>query len=144
MKLTKIALLTGAALLFGSPAAAQDAWMAQVSAQLDAVVEALDGEGLSEATEPVGGGLAEGASEDVEFALAAGSYVIVGVCDTDCSDLDLVLSGPGGELDSDLATDDTPVVTVELSRAATLNLRVNMAACSSAPCRYGVQAFRVN
>ena len=141
MKIAKIALMAGAALLFASPAAAQDAWMTQVNAQLTAVLEALDGEGLTPATEPVGGALAAGAGEDIELELSAGSYVIVGVCDTDCSDLDLVLSSADGEVDSDVATDDVPVVTVELTRATTLNLHVVMAACSSAPCRYGVGVF---
>lgn len=144
MKIAKIALMAGAALLFASPAAAQDAWMTQVNAQLTAVVEALDGEGFTPATEPVGGALAEGDGEDIELELNAGTYVIVGMCDADCSDLDLVLSSADGEVDSDVATDDAPVVTVELTRRTTLNLRVVMAACSSAPCRYGVGVFGAN
>ena len=142
MKLTKIALFAGAALLFASPAAAQDAWMSQVAAQLDAVIEALDAEGLSEATEPVGGALAEGAGEDVEFELAAGSYAIVGVCDADCSDLDLVLvNASGGESAADRELDDVPVVTFQADADGRYVVKVEMATCGTERCEYGVRVF---
>lgn len=145
MKISTIALLAGAGLLFATPAAAQqDAWLRQVNAQLEAVADALSEEGLSTAAEPASGALDEGEAEELELELSAGTYLIIGVCDADCSDLDLVLSDGGDEIDSDMEMDDTPVVTVELDGPASLTLRVNMATCSSEPCRYGVGVFRVD
>jgi hypothetical protein len=141
MKLSTLALVTGAALLAASPARAQDPWERQVAAQLDAVVEALDEEGLSPAGDPLYGTLNEGEFQDVTLELTAGSFLIIGVCDADCSDLDLVLTADGEEIDSDLEPDDTPVLVVEVEEGGTLTLRVGMPACSSGPCRYGVGVF---
>lgn len=141
MKLSMMALAAGAALLCASPAQAQDQWMQQVSAQLEAVVEALDAEGLAPAGDPHGGALNEGESEEVELELTAGSYLIVGVCDADCSDLDLLLTSDGEEVDSDYEADDTPVLAVDVEEGGTLMLTVEMPACSSGPCRFGVGVF---
>ncbi|HEX6372962.1 MAG TPA: hypothetical protein VF006_28825 [Longimicrobium sp.] len=144
MKMWTMALVAGAALLCASPAQAQDQWMQQVAAQLDAVVEALDAEGLTPAGDPHGGALEEGEAEEVELELTAGSYLIVGVCDADCSDLDLLLSLDGDEIDSDYETDDTPVLAVEVEEGGTLILTVEMATCSNGPCRFGIGVFSTN
>lgn len=141
MKIWTMTLVAGAALLCASPARAQDQWMQQVAAQLDAVVDALDTEGLTPAGDPHGGALNEGESEEVELELTAGSYLIVGVCDADCSDLDLLLSHDGDEVDSDYEDDDTPVLAVEVEEGGTLILRVEMAACGNGPCRFGIGVF---
>jgi hypothetical protein len=141
MKLSMMALVAGAAVLCTSPALAQDQWMQQVAAQLDAVVEALDAEGLTPAMEPYGGALNEGESEEVELELTAGSYLIIGVCDGDCTDLDLLLSADGEEVASDFEPDDTPVLVVEVEEGGLLILRVDMPACSSGPCRFGLGVF---
>jgi hypothetical protein len=143
MKLSAMALLAGAGLLFASPAAAQDdPWMAEVATQLQAVLQATSTAGLTPAADPVTGTLAMGGADAIELELPAGSYAFVGVCDTDCSDLDLVLSTGEQELDSDVETDDTPIVTVSLTEPAVVTLRVDMAACTSAaPCRYGIGLY---
>lgn len=144
MKISTLALVAGATLLAASPARAQDEWLQQVAAQLEAVTEALDQEGLSSAGEPHAGALDEGESEEVELELTAGAYLIVGVCDNDCTDLDMVLSLDGEEIDSDFEMDDTPVLAVEVEEGGTLTLRVDMATCSSEPCRYGVGVYSVD
>ncbi len=144
MKLSTLALMAGAALLAASPARAQDPWEQQVTAQLEAVVEALDQEGLSPAGEPLYGALNADEYENVELELTAGSFLLIGVCDGDCTDLDLVLSADGEEIASDLEADDTPVLVVEVEEGGTLTLRVGMAVCSSGPCRYGVGLFSTN
>jgi hypothetical protein len=144
MKISLMALAAGAALLCASPAQAQDQWMRQVAAQLDAVVDALDTEGLSPAGDPHGGALSEGESEEVELELTAGSFLIIGVCDEDCTDLDLVLTADGDEIASDLEPDDTPALVVEVEEGGTLTLTVQMAACSSGPCRFGIGIFSTN
>lgn len=141
MKISMMALAAGAALLCASPAQAQDQWMQQVHAQLGEVTQRLNANGLTSAGEPRVGALNEGASDEVELQLTAGSYLIVGVCDTDCSDVDLLLSQNGTEVDSDFEADDTPVLAVQVPEGGTFTLRVDMAACTSGPCRYGVGVY---
>jgi hypothetical protein len=133
-----LALLAGAA-----DAAAQDQWTQQVRGQLTAASQLFANEGFASTHEVVTGGLAEGATEQVEMELDAGvEYVIVGVCDVDCSDVDLFLRDPSGRVvDSDIELDDVPIVTVTPERTGTYSLEVRMVTCSAAPCRYGVGTY---
>jgi hypothetical protein len=68
-------------------------------------------------------------------------YLILGVCDEDCSDIDLVLKRGGSTIDEDVATDDYPIVSVTPGKAEDYQLEVKMVACSANPCRYGVAVY---
>lgn len=69
-------------------------------------------------------------------------YAIVGVCDRDCSDLDLSLTSPtGATVASDFALDDHPTLRFTAPVTGTYNLTVVMATCTQAPCYYGVQLY---
>lgn len=141
MKLPVIALAAlGSALLFAAPAAAQPAI---IRTQLDSAAVLMGGNGFRLQDDIVSGDLRQGQDEEFELELEAGkTYIIIGVCDGDCSDLDLILTTTGGEdVDSDVATDDVPMVMVEVDRSATYNLMVRMATCSVEPCAYGVSVF---
>lgn len=141
VKLSIYALLAGAVSI-ASPAAAQDdQYMQQVAVQLVAVAEAMGDEGLEMAGEPEGGSLNDDETAEMQIRVNPGEYLIVGACDTDCSDLDMAVIMNGKVAGSDTATDDTPVVTLTVTRPTTLTIRVLMTACSSEPCRYGVAAF---
>jgi hypothetical protein len=141
MKLSMMTVAAGAALLCASPAQAQDEWTQQVSQQLDEVVEAMAERGFSPVGDPHIDALSEGASDEVELQLEPGSYEIVGMCDADCEDLDLVLSRDSAEVTGDFETDDTPVLAFQVEGGGTFTLRVDMATCTSGPCRYGVRVF---
>lgn len=66
----------------------------------------------------------------------------VGVCDSDCSDLDLrVRNAQGGVVGEDVLTDDMPVVHAPQG-ARPLSVDVIMASCSQNPCVYGVAVYR--
>ena len=140
MKLSMMTIAAGA-LLCASPARAQDEWTQQVSQQLDLVVQAMAERGFSPVGDPLTDALSEGASDEVELQLAGGTYMIVGMCDADCEDLDLLLGRDGVEVASDFETDDTPVLAFALEEGGTVTLRVDMATCTSGPCRYGVRVF---
>ena len=89
--------------------------------------------------------LREGANGTVTYTLVKGNtYKIVGACDNDCSDIDLVLRDEGGNLiDSDTETDDIPVVQVTPLRTGTFTLKTIMVKCSdSIGCDYGVDVYR--
>ena len=86
--------------------------------------------------------LNDAASETVTVELEGGvNYVILGVCDNDCSDLDLELFQGTTAVSEDLAADDFPVVTVEPTTTRTYRLKITMADCSAAPCRFGVAVY---
>jgi hypothetical protein len=89
------------------------------------------------------GRLDDGDEDAITFDLLRGqTYMIMGVCDADCSDLDLVLyDGDGDEVDSDLATDDVPIVSVATDRADTYRVEISMVSCSAEPCRFGVGVY---
>jgi hypothetical protein len=133
-----LALLAGTA-----DAAAQDQWTQQVRAQLRSASGTFVSAGFASVAEIVTGSLAEGRSHSVELELDAGvEYMIVGVCDVDCSDVDLFLRDRSGRVvDSDVEMDDVPVVTVTPQRTGSYILEVRMVACSAAPCRYGLGMY---
>ena len=99
--------------------------------------------GYSLTHDPFMDALAQGRSDYITINLRAGtSYGIVGVCDSDCRDLDIALYDSRGNLiASDLEDDDIPVITINPSRSGTYRVRVNMANCNTNVCYYGIGAF---
>jgi hypothetical protein len=100
--------------------------------------------GWTSLRQPRASALAQGGTETFTLQLNPGrDYVFVGVCDADCSDMDLELTDSRGNvLESDYAVDDTPVVRFSTPRAVpNARLTVSMAACSVPPCYYQVGSF---
>lgn len=87
--------------------------------------------------------LTRGNSDYITLNLRAGtSYGIVGVCDDDCRDLDLVLyNSRGNRVAYDVDRDDKPVISIRPSRSGTYRLRVDMTSCRTNGCYYGVGVF---
>lgn len=141
MKTTFLLLAAAAATLAAAPAQAQ--LDRTVRTQLDSAVVLMRGQGYTLRQQPVGGTLGSKAEAARQIQLAGGSsYIIVGACDADCSDLDFVLTDSNGAaVDSDLETDDIPTVVVEVPANATYTLTVQMAACSTLACHYGYSVF---
>lgn len=142
-----IAALTGisATLLVAPSAVRADnrEYVYQVRNQLIryAIASGLGGYTLTH--EPMIDALYHGRSDYITINLRAGtSYGIVGVCDSDCRDLDIALYDSRGNLiASDLEDDDIPVITINPSRSGTYRVRVDMASCNTNPCYYGIGAF---
>jgi len=120
-----------------------DQWAGQVANLLNRASEMVTSRGMHRTHEPYIGSLRNGASEIKTVQLNAGtSYSMIGVCDNDCSDLDLRLYDPSGtEVDSDVLDDDTPIVEVTPRRTGTYTVRAIMTACSNEPCRYGIGIY---
>ncbi|GGQ93578.1 hypothetical protein [Deinococcus ruber] len=81
----------------------------------------------------------------ITYTLVAGrTYKIVGVCDDDCTNLDLELRDNSGTLiDRDNADNKIPVVDVKVRRTGDFKLKVIMTGCASAGgCEYGVDVYR--
>lgn len=79
-------------------------------------------------------------SEWFAVTLTAGvSYSIMGVCDNDCSSLQLVLATPDrNELATDRRGENFPVVRFTPPETRVFRVKVVMAACLVSPCWYGV------
>jgi len=87
--------------------------------------------------------LAASSSSDVSIMLPPGSeYVLLGVCDNDCSDLDLALLKGGMELDKDTTTDDWPMLKVTPTSSSNYSVRVTMYNCSVSTCGYQLSVWK--
>jgi hypothetical protein len=124
-----------------APLEAQDAL---VSMQLDSAVVLMAQEGFIQEGNRHTGALPNGGSASLTISLRAGtSYAVVGVCDQDCTDMDLALFDASGNLiGADYEVDDVPLVAVVPTQTGTFRLDVTMPACSIAPCAWGVIVFR--
>jgi len=77
---------------------------------------------------------------DLEFGV---EYMVVGVCDQDCSDLDLYLEDTqGNELFKDTLDDDAPILTFTAPAGGAHILWVSMENCSVEPCSFGYKVYR--
>jgi hypothetical protein len=140
MKPFALALAAAAALLCAVPAQAQDL----IATQLDSAAVLMRNQGYQPMSDAVRGDLPAGEDEEFAVELRSGTrYVVVGVCDGSCSDLDLVLvNAAGGESAADRELDDVPVVTFQADADGRFVVKVEMATCGSAQCEYGVRVFR--
>lgn len=115
-------------------------WEQQVALQLLTVTRAAEAAGWTASEERAFGYVDEGHVATIELTLAQGTYSALGVCDGDCSDLNLrVLDENGGLLDNDELPDDVPMIEFWGSRDNSYTVEVEMAGCSESPCFYGVQ-----
>ena len=124
-------------------ALAQASFQQQVRSYLSRAASSVMQHGYTADRDPVTGNLNSGARESMMINLAGGTrYAIVGVCDNDCSDVDLRIWDPSGtKLAEDIATDDTPVLEFTATITGQYRVSVEMPTCSSNPCYWGFQVF---
>lgn len=124
-------------------AQAQGNYQQVVRNQLTSMGTVLLQRGYTAMGEPTTGSLRDDASSSHMVALVGGArYVIVGACDQDCTDVDLKVFGPDGtELDSDLETDDRPVLEFVAPATGQFRVEVLMPTCSTSPCFWGFQVY---
>ena len=114
-----------------------------IVAQLQQVQASLAAQGYQMVGQPASGGLQPGQAWDMPAQMAVGyEYQIVGVCDRDCSDLDIRLfDGNGGVIAEDTTTTSQPNVGVIPATSGTFTVQVHMYACTVAPCYYAVALY---
>jgi len=141
----RLTLTVFLALLLAAPiqAAAQSQWEQHVLDQLRTAGEVLRPEGYVFRGDPHTGSLRNETSEDFTLVLDGGvPFALVGVCDVDCTDVDLALmDASGSQIDSDYELDDYPVIEVTPPQTARYTVHVYMAECSTEPCFYGVGVY---
>ena len=144
MKRTLISAAAAAALASSTLGfAQQDEWVQQVRTQIVTAGKRIEQSGYSLMQRIQTGSLNDGAEQTLTVSLEIGrEYQMLGVCDNDCTDVDLTLYDPTGkQVAQDVEEDDYPVVAVEPGRSGNYRVKVTMAACSEAPCRFGVGVF---
>jgi hypothetical protein len=144
--LRKLLLAASLAAALTLPAAAhaqQDPWEQQVRSLLAQAGKTFEDRGYQLTHQVLTGALSQSATTMLDVRLDAGTtYQIIGVCDNDCSDLDLTLyDADGKQVDADTELDDVPMVAVAPPHPGTYRLQVQMATCSDQPCRFGVGIF---
>lgn len=120
-----------------------DRWTNQVRGELLKAAMTTGLGGYQMTHNPFIGSLGRGGETDITLNVTSGvSYAIIGVCDADCRDIDLKLYDDNGNLiRSDTQRDDTPIVRFTPRWNARFTIRVTMASCSNAPCRFGIGSF---
>ena len=141
-----IALTAFAGPMSGVAIAQDDEYRAQLEAQLDALRSLATTEGMNVMAGPFFGALEESAKESYTLTVSrGGEYLLIGVCDNDCSDLDLRIYNQLGELlVEDTLEDDAPVVELNPTMTGRVRVEVEMYACSSEPCYFAVEAYSKN
>ncbi len=124
-------------------AAAQNTYQQQIQSQITNHTQTLRQQGYNPERELITGSLNDDASEQMRLNLQGGTrYAIIGVCDNDCSDVDLRLWAPDGtKVDEDILTDDYPTLEFVAPVTGVYRLSVEMAVCRTNPCYWGVQVF---
>lgn len=70
------------------------------------------------------------------------TYVIVGVCDNDCQDLDMILLNEKGNIISeDIKSDAMPILTVSPQWSGNFLIGVKVPICHHSSCVYGLAVF---
>lgn len=141
-RIALLVLVAGAAV--SSQAMAQNQYQQQIANQITRGNAGMQRQGYLPTGGPMTGSLNDDADASVLVSLIAGvQYAIVGVCDNDCTDVDLqVFSGDNTKIGEDLDTDDTPVVVMRAAYSGQYRVRVMMATCNTSPCYYGVQVYQ--
>jgi hypothetical protein len=121
-------------------ALADMSWEEQVTTQLDGFGVPDDVEQVEHRTGLIGG---EG-TDEFSVALESGKYTAVAVCDIDCSDVDLRVTGAAdGLMGEDVLADDVPVVEFQVKSAGSYEFQVDMVSCRADDCGYGFRLYRM-
>lgn len=125
------------------PVASQPDYPAQILSRLYEVEQAFAAQGFQRMGDPTTGQLRQGERFNVPTTLqTGGEYRIIGVCDGDCSDLDLVLYDENNTLISqDNLVDATPIVSVTPQWTGPFTVQAVMHQCAVQPCYYALVLY---
>jgi len=140
MKTPLTLAMIGGAMLCAAPAAAQVRMVDQLLERADRVYAEHDYVKLGWERQSV---LKKGAEQIFTITLTGGKeYSLIGVCDSDCENLDIyVTDDKGREVTKDDEPDDYPVVYIK--QGGTMTIRVVMKGCYDSPCEFGIKAYKM-
>lgn len=123
--------------------AAQNRWDRQVDARVTQAGATLQARAYRFAGLAGRGTLNTGESTTFSITLpASAETALTGVCDDDCTDLDLSLSTNGYDVDAARGGGNAPIVRVTPAVQTTYTVTVRMASCRVNPCWFAVAVFR--
>jgi len=115
--------------------------------QIDQLFAAADGNYAEKGYHPSGWSQrgAAGQGAEVRFTVPLEGdkdHSLVGVCDTDCSNIDMqLLDGSGTEVARDVEADDVPIVGTHAATPQNYTLVVQMVSCSADSCAFGIKGY---
>lgn len=118
-------------------------YQGQILQRLSEVEQAFASQGFQRIADPVTGQLPQAQHANWPLTLnTGGDYRIIGVCDNDCGDLDLILYDENNVLISqDQSTDATPVVAVAPQWSGPFTVQAVMYNCTVNPCYYALVLY---
>lgn len=118
-------------------------WDRQVLQYLRETTRKLGDQGYEQTGENRSGALNTRESTSFTVTLRAGySYIVTGVCDDDCQELELALYAANGyEVDAARNAGNAPILRVAPRETMVYRVKVVMASCRTNPCSYGVAVF---
>ncbi len=121
----------------------QNVYQQQILQRLAEVEQALASQGYYRMAEPVTGQLGVGQTQAVPLTLeAGGDYRLIGVCDNDCSNFDLIVYDENNVLVAqDVAPDATPIATVAPRWTGGFVAQAVMQQCTVQPCYYALVLY---
>lgn len=133
----RVSFAVAAALTLAAPA------MADTDEQMRVVEGVLGDRGFESNGFERHGTLSAGESIRHEVYVSSGrNYFASGVCDNDCSDIDLAIYDKfGNEVGADTQADDFPLVPFRASYTGTYYVEVRMWQCSTSYCYYRTATF---
>lgn len=139
------------ALALGFCASAQNVYEQVVNDQLDIAEKevtriAASNGATATLIEQINGTLEDDGDDQISLTLRPNTlYALIGACDQDCSDIDIVVhDADRNETAADREVDDVPIVTFETKPGDEYHYHLEMYECSSSICYYGVALYRFN
>ncbi|MFT4974287.1 MAG: hypothetical protein ACI8S6_000169 [Myxococcota bacterium] len=147
MTFNRSVALIGLFSLFASTAQAEEPWQVQLREQTQVKSGSdysnMAGKGYSLVDVAKTSVLDASANEMVTLNLPIGSqYIVMGVCDNDCLDLDLSVMRGGIELSTDTTDDDWPLVEISPTSSSDYQIKVTMFQCSTPNCGYQLTVWK--
>src|SRR5437868_4644631 len=114
-------------------ASAQNHFERQIATQFRNWAPRFASQGLTPVGAPATGSLRARGDESLLINLTAGTqYAIAGVCDADCTDIDLqVYSADGTKIGEDMEGDEKPVVLFTAAYTGQFRVKVLMTRCAT-------------
>ena len=121
----------------------QNQYEQQILQRLSQVEQALTAQGFQQVSPPVTGQLAAGQTQNWPVTMSVGyQYQIVGVCDNDCGNIDLVVYDENNVLVAqDMLADATPVATIQPNWTGPFTAQAQMQHCTVQPCYYALVLY---
>jgi len=125
------------------PATGAVNYQQQILDRLSQVEDLFVAQGFQRLAEPVSGQLQQGQHANVPVTLqAGGEYRIIGVCDSDCGDFDLILYDQSNNIVSqDTLPDPAPIVSVTPQWSGPFTAQAVMHNCTVQPCYYALVLY---